>query len=282
VYQFKIRTAKSPVLTTDKEVRISRTATGAKLKAMVCELYSLPNDDTTQLWELWNGTYYSRITDLASSLEDLHIGNSTSICIEQKSDTGEWPSDAKRASASSSYSGYGATGTSTSNWTSGSYSSGYGSGGYYNSYYTPKAAAKGETGLQNLGNTCFMNSALQCLSNCPPLRQFFLSKEFKADLNRSNPLGCKGRLAEVYAELVAEMWKGVSFVSPREFKSVISEFAPQFSGYQQHDSQELLCFVLDGLHEDLNRVKKKPYVEAKEVCLQYKLFCPSPSLSCVA
>ena len=32
----------------------------------------------------------------------------------------------------------------------------------------------------------------------------------------------------------------------------------------QHDAQELLAFVLDGLHEDLNRVRVKPYVELKE------------------
>ena len=41
----------------------------------------------------------------------------------------------------------------------------------------------------------------------------------------------------------------------------LQKFAPQFSGYQQHDSQELVAFLLDGLHEDLNRVLKKPYVE---------------------
>lgn len=37
-----------------------------------------------------------------------------------------------------------------------------------------------------------------------------------------------------------------------------------FSGFAQHDSQELLNFVLDALHEDLNRVKKKPYIESAE------------------
>ncbi|XP_033095827.1 ubiquitin carboxyl-terminal hydrolase 4-like [Anneissia japonica] len=44
----------------------------------------------------------------------------------------------------------------------------------------------------------------------------------------------------------------------------VGRFAPQFSGYQQQDSQELLGFLLDGLHEDLNRIKKKPYIELKE------------------
>ena len=32
-------------------------------------------------------------------------------------------------------------------------------------------------------------------------------------------------------------------------------------GYAQHDSQELLAFLLDGLHEDLNLVIEKPYVD---------------------
>ena len=44
----------------------------------------------------------------------------------------------------------------------------------------------------------------------------------------------------------------------------VGRFAPQFSGYQQHDSQELLTFLLDGLHEDLNRIVKKPYIELKD------------------
>ena len=42
---------------------------------------------------------------------------------------------------------------------------------------------------------------------------------------------------------------------------MIGRHAPQFSGYAQQDSHELLAFLLDGLHEDLNLVKKKPYVD---------------------
>ena len=44
----------------------------------------------------------------------------------------------------------------------------------------------------------------------------------------------------------------------------VGRFAEQFSGYQQQDSQELMAFLLDGLHEDLNRILKKPYVEVKD------------------
>lgn len=61
------------------------------------------------------------------------------------------------------------------------------------------------------------------------------------------------------------MWSGGSqSYAPRPFKSIISKHAPQFAGYQQHDCQELLGYLLDLLHEDLNRVTKKPYVETKD------------------
>lgn len=48
------------------------------------------------------------------------------------------------------------------------------------------------------------------------------------------------------------------FVSPQ---TQVGRYAPQFVGYAQHDSQELLAFLLDGLHEDLNLVREKPYVD---------------------
>src|ERR1700733_3494979 len=86
---------------------------------------------------------------------------------------------------------------------------------------------------------------------------------FEEELNPDNPLGMHGAIAEAFGALLQRVWAiaGASSFSPREFKSQLQRFAPQFSGYQQHDSQELLAFLLDGLHEDLNRVLKKPYVE---------------------
>lgn len=73
-----------------------------------------------------------------------------------------------------------------------------------------------------------------------------------------------GAIAESFGALLSRIWApatGPSTYAPREFKQQLQRFAPQFSGYQQHDSQELVAFLLDGLHEDLNRVRKKPYVE---------------------
>ncbi|KAL8227133.1 hypothetical protein R6Q57_016965 [Mikania cordata] len=123
----------------------------------------------------------------------------------------------------------------------------------------------GLTGLYNLGNTCFMNSAIQCLVHTPQLVDYFLG-DFRKDLNFENPLGMNGKLALAFGDLLRQLWTpGVTSVGPPAFKSRLAEFAPQFDGYNQHDSQEFLAFLLDGLHEDLNRVKIKPYNEIKDV-----------------
>ncbi|XP_019848743.1 PREDICTED: ubiquitin carboxyl-terminal hydrolase 32-like isoform X2 [Amphimedon queenslandica] len=121
---------------------------------------------------------------------------------------------------------------------------------------------EGATGLSNLGNTCFMNSSLQCISNLQPLTTYFKEKDYLLEINKQNPLGMKGVMAKRYGELVSDLWTGHSkSITPWRFRYTIAQNAPQFNNFQQQDAQELLSFVLDGLHEDLNRVKVKPYRE---------------------
>ena len=126
-------------------------------------------------------------------------------------------------------------------------------------------ARAGQIGLKNLGNTCYMNSALQCLSHTVPLADYFLNCDWHEEINSKNPLGTKGALATAYANLLDHLWRGEQNVfAPKKFKKILGQYNEQFAGYDQHDSQELITFLLDGLHEDLNRVSKKPYVEDPE------------------
>lgn len=123
----------------------------------------------------------------------------------------------------------------------------------------------GVTGFRNLGNTCFLNSSLQCLSATIPLTDYFLGYDYRSEINHKNPLGTAGKLVVEYAELMKGVWLGKNTViRPIAFKSQLERFAPQFCGFQQHDSQELLAYLLDGIHEDLNRIEKKPYIEDRD------------------
>ena len=123
--------------------------------------------------------------------------------------------------------------------------------------------ARGIIGLTNLGNTCYMNSALQCVSRIEELAIYFLASKYKSEINSDNPLGYNGRMAKAFGDFLTGLYqeRTTGAFTPRQFKGALAQSQPMFSGYGQQDSQEFLSFLVDALHEDLNRIIKKPYME---------------------
>ncbi|XP_074861038.1 ubiquitin carboxyl-terminal hydrolase 4 isoform X2 [Carettochelys insculpta] len=203
------------------------------------QLFNIPSEKETRLWSRYMSNADEQVSNLDSTVQDAGIYHGQVLLIEVKNDDGTWPKQSPPPAKVFGFS--------------------------YSCRESPSQSQPGICGLSNLGNTCFMNSALQCLSNTPPLTEYFLEDKYEAEINHDNPLGMRGEIAEAYAELIKQMWSGrYSHVVPRMFKTQVGRFAPQFSGYQQQDSQELLAFLLDGLHEDLDRVRRKPYLELRD------------------
>jgi ubiquitin C-terminal hydrolase len=124
----------------------------------------------------------------------------------------------------------------------------------------------GKVGLANIGYTCYMNSALQCLSNIETMRMFFLSEQFKDQINFDSAMGSKGEVVTRFGELLHTLWhKDIKEHNPFKLWIAIGRANKMFSGKEQHDSQEFVAWLLDQLHEDLNRVKNKRYIEQPEL-----------------
>ncbi|CAG0912588.1 unnamed protein product [Notodromas monacha] len=122
----------------------------------------------------------------------------------------------------------------------------------------------GQSGLRNIGNTCFMNSIIQCLTYSQPLLEYVIEEKYLNEISSKSRM--EGSIVKAFGSLVMELWRDKgSYVNPGHFKKCVAKFAPRFMGYDQQDAQEFLRYLLDGLHEDLNRVIIKPKPMDREV-----------------
>ncbi|CAD8076900.1 unnamed protein product [Paramecium sonneborni] len=153
----------------------------------------------------------------------------------------------------------------------------------------PIKVVHGVVGLKNLGNTCYFNSAIHCLSHTQPLLDYMLSRVFEKEINRNSKLGSRGQVTECFAQLLSDIWKdersiGMSsinqmslsmdmqkkqklyenWVDPLRLLTLVQKYSKRFEIGQQEDCQELLSYLLDMIHEDLNRCKKKESITEKD------------------
>lgn len=111
----------------------------------------------------------------------------------------------------------------------------------------------GICGLENLGNTCYMNSIIQCLSNLPIFKSILLTSTHKPVSDDS--------VTSKLAALLNKMWFNTKiYITPIEFKKSIEKNFAAFNNYRQHDSQEFLTFILDKIHMEL----------CSEVCIEFR------------
>jgi len=285
VYLMELKLCQNSDINTVATHAFSRADTIGTIEKEMRRMFNIDDAKEVRLWNRYMSNTYEHLSKKEITLQDAGLYQGQVIVIEVKNDDNTWPRQAKSVNSYSNTS-YPSTrsGGQNGNDSSSSLEAQQGGrsprcstqsfdiGGYYgggssssNGYDRGGNNKPGLCGLANLGNTCFMNSALQCMSNVPPLTDYMLSSRWEKELNRDNPLGMRGEIADSYNELVRDMWSGQrGYTVPRNFKVAVGRFAPQFSGYQQQDSQELLAFLLDGLHEDLNRIRRKPYIELKD------------------
>ena len=127
----------------------------------------------------------------------------------------------------------------------------------HNNYFNNNSIFPHKMGLQNIGQTCYMNATLQCLSNIEPLTKYIFSINF---MMIRNPLGKP--LTIFYYDLLQNLFyptpeiKFQGYYAPYNFKQIIGKMNPLFQGFHPADSKDLLFFILETLHEELNIVNK--------------------------
>ncbi|OLY84502.1 Ubiquitin carboxyl-terminal hydrolase 2 [Smittium mucronatum] len=149
----------------------------------------------------------------------------------------------------------------------------------------------GLTGLKNFGNTCYVNSVLQCLSGTVPFARFFLSGLWRRDcsvsrsINGFSLLDSKGgdkstsivansneakkflkerQYSETmiceFSSVIDQLWNSQSTsLSPLALINSIKKAIPMFKGSDQQDAQEFASHFLDAIHNTLNTTKSLPH-----------------------
>ena len=130
-------------------------------------------------------------------------------------------------------------------------------------------------GLANIGATCYMNATLQCLAHIQRLTYYLLNSETKKKISSDK---IKYKLTSAYLTVLENLWqnKKIKYYSPTQFKDVISEMNSLFAGIQANDSKDLILFLLETMHNELNVENNNiniqdNYVDAMQAQYNYEL-----------
>ena len=123
--------------------------------------------------------------------------------------------------------------------------------------------------LQNLGNTCYMNSALQILMQCREMVEAMVN-----NYCRNIRYFDDKPVSRAFMALALDFWVvNKDITSPSLIWKTIGQIYPQFNDYTQQDSHEFIVILLNKMHEEMNRMKQRKELKNNETDSQFPIRC---------
>ncbi|KAI3985759.1 hypothetical protein MKX01_030673 [Papaver californicum] len=130
----------------------------------------------------------------------------------------------------------------------------------------------GLRGLNNLGNTCFMNSVLQALIHTPPLRNYFLSDRHNRESCRKTSADRLCLCCDIDAIFTSVFSGDRAPYSPARFLFSWWQHSANLASYEQQDAHEFFISMLDRIHEREGQVTAQNKENEDCHCIGHKVF----------